>query len=140
MALTSELTKTVPVPHEQGQSFTIRKLSHHHVSMARDRARDRALELMRQLGDIKLPEPKDAPPADPAAEYDRGTVLTHGITGWTYSAPCDETHIADLDEETADWAFREVLAFSVRTAAEGKASASDSPDSTDPAEVVGLPS
>lgn len=142
MALSSKFTKTLDLPHEPGTTITIRKLSHHHLMMAIDGRVDRAVDKAARLGEtIKhLPDRDPNAPADDdlANKYDLLTVLRFGITGWSYPEPCDDEHKADLDEDTADFLFDEIIGFSVRGAAEGKASASDSPASTDPDGGAGL--
>ncbi len=148
MALTRHLIRTIEIPHEPGATITIRKLSHHQLMMAQDTMQDRALERFGRVADVAQKLPQTADDRDRARElaenpenkYDRRTVLRAGITAWTYAEPPDEATIDDLDEDTAEWAFQEIMAFSVRSAAEGKVSASASPPTSDPAEVVGLPS
>jgi len=48
---------------------------------------------------------------DPAAKYDKGTVLGWGIVKWSYDAEVSKENIDALDEKTADWAFREILSL-----------------------------
>lgn len=138
MALTSKITKTLNIPGEDGQTVTIKKLSHHEVSMAKDARIDALAAKMRAFEGVTLPTP-DAGAAktiDPKEELDRMTVLRYGVTAWTYDVAPSEG-VVDLDEDTAAWLFDEIAAFSLRSADEGKASANDSPLTTGQAEGVG---
>lgn len=143
--LTSSLTKTIEIPNEPGQTITIRKLSHYQLMMAVDAMEDRSLSRFGKIADVaqRLPQSADerdrarAEAEKPENKYERATVLRAGITAWTYAEPVSETTIDDLDEETAAWAFGEIMALSVRSIDEKKASASVSPPSTDPAAGAG---
>jgi hypothetical protein len=135
--LTSKITKTLTVPDETG-SITIRKLSHHQLMQAIDAKRDAALAMMRKLEGVTLPQTDGTVDADaPENKYDRMTVLRHGVTAWSYDIP-PEQGVEDLDEESAIWLFSEIIAFSVRSAADVKASANGSQPTSDRAEAVGL--
>lgn len=142
MALTSKLTKTLDVPHEAGTTITIRKMSHYMLMMAADAKVEDAAKKMRLFDGVTLPEPSDEQRAqqadDPTARYDRLVVLQHGITAWSYDPPFTPDGATDLDEDTAEWAFKEIIAFSVRSADEGKASAGASPLPTDQGADAGL--
>lgn len=52
--------------------------------------------------------------------YDRHTVLVAGLKAWTYEAELSPENIDILDEDTASFAFTEILNRSRRTAAERK--------------------
>jgi len=142
--LTRNLTQTLDIPHEPGHQVTIRKLSHHHLTMAEDARLDRVLDRAGKLTGIPVPqqtaEEREAAKAEaekPENRYDRVTVLRCGITSWTYSEPIDEEAVRDLDEQTAAWVFDAILAFSLRSADERKAFASDSPPTSGLAEGAG---
>lgn len=140
MALTRHLTKQIEIPHEAGQSITIRKLSHHQLMMAVDAVGDRAATKFAKLGETAkhIPSPDDPAAAKVEAEkpvnkYDRLTVLRYGITAWSYGEDPTEETISDLDEATAAWAFDEIIAFSVRGADEMGKSETDSPSTSNSA-------
>jgi hypothetical protein len=151
MALTSKITNTLAIPNEPGQTVTIRKLSHHQLMMALDSHEDVRIAKMTKFGesvkylpDISNPDDKakaEQEAAKPENRYDRLTVLRYGVVQWTYELPPEQNGeplgVAELDEETATWLFDEIIAFSVRSKDEGKASASGSPPATDPAEGAG---
>lgn len=128
--LTSRETREIEHPDEPGIKFTLRKLSYGQVLEAEKIKRDDSFEMLRSLGDIKLPEtdPEKVREAanNPDAKYDRATVLRHGITAWTYDAPCDDANKSDLDEKTASWLFAAIITHSLRSADQGEASGSNS--------------
>jgi hypothetical protein len=137
--LTSQITKTIEHPDEEGVTFTLRKLSHHHLMMAVDGAGKRAADKLLSLGDSAkfLPKPTQedldddsAASENPEKKYDRETVLRYGVTAWSYEAPCDDENKRDLDEATAAWLFGAIIAHSLRSADEGEASGSDSTATT----------
>lgn len=132
--LTSRITQTIDHPDEPGVSFTLRRLSYAQVEEAADAKRDKLLGVLKSLDGVTLPESTPEQKAaneqqanNPEQKYDRATVLRHGITAWTYDAPCTPENIADLDESTASWLFAAIIVHSVRSADEGEASASASP-------------
>ena len=113
MGLVTGVVKTVEIPHDEGQSAVIKKLSHKKLKeAARERQREGVsfmkeigAELMKALreGDAQqIKKIEDAQLAN-VNNYDRDTLLKLGIESWTYSA--DEQGIPAacdaLDEETA---------------------------------------
>lgn len=124
--LTKDITTTVTHPTEQS-AFTIRKLSHYQVGMARDRRIESLGRTMRALEGIKLPDAApDAEPPAQGSDLDRMTVLGAAVVAWPYGVAIDDDNIADLDEPTASWLFDEIIAFSFRPADVVKTSAVDS--------------
>lgn len=123
--LTSKITDTIEIPHEPGNTVTIRKLSHHQLMMSVDATVDDALGQMKKLGDVKLPEPDEETKRkraeaveDPRNKYHRHKILEYGITAW--AGPNYEGDAVtqgtrdDLDETTALFLFDAIIAFSVR--------------------------
>lgn len=129
MALTNELRKRLDIPHEDGQWVTVRKLSHYQISMAEDARFAAITAKLKALDGIKLPDGDPNATVKAADKYDRLTVLRSGVTEWSYGVPPAEG-VAELDEDTAAWLFGEIIAFSIRSVAEGEASAVGSPFST----------
>lgn len=131
--LTSKHTDERSFPDGSG-TVTIRKLSHYQLMMSEDATIDDALDKMRRVGDVKLPEAdadtkarREAEAQKPENKYNRAKILEYGIVAWSYGEPLDEEHRRDLDEPSAAWLFDEILAFSIRAADEVKASANASP-------------
>jgi hypothetical protein len=122
MALTRDTQKTIPILDE-GASATIRKLSFRQLEAAQAEKRKAAIETIAALGDAldKLPSGgDDGAPAGRAATYDRFTVLVAGIVGWGYTEPLSPEAIGDLDEDSAQYLFDEIMDYSLRSEAEGK--------------------
>lgn len=118
MALVSKLTRRVEIPHEPGQWMELRRLSWRQLEAASDLASDAALKRMSQMGSDMLAAIRSTSgqqAADPAAAYDRAAILQAGIAAWSYDAEVTPENIDALDEETAAWAVREILAMNGRT-------------------------
>jgi len=145
--LTRDLTRTLDIPDEPGQQITVRKLSHYQLAMAEDARLDRVLAKAARIGSVAMPqqsaEEREQARLDaekPENRYDRATVLRYGITAWTYAEPLTPEATEELDEASAAWAFAEIMAFSLRSDAERKASAGGSPPTSGQGEGAGLPS
>lgn len=78
-------------------------------------------DMAKSLKDLTLPtNARSTEPVDSLVSYDKLYLLAHGITAWSYG---DTIDVEELDDPTADWAAREILAFSVPGVSEvGKAS------------------
>lgn len=148
MAITRNITKTLQHPTEPGVTVTIRMLSHYQVAMAEDRRFDAIAKKAVAVKDLAITDagrtPEERAQAAKEAEkpenrLDRTTVLECGITSWSYSEALPDA-IADLDEDTAAWLFREIIDFSFRRPDEKKESPTSSKDGLASAEAVGLPS
>lgn len=119
MVLTSGIVRTLPIPHEPGQSMDLRLLSWTQLEKARAARLRAAVQTAEALGEAllrRLPERNGADSAaeaeadaDPLAPYDRLTLLKMGVVRWTYDTPVSEDALADLDETTAEWAARAVI-------------------------------
>lgn len=117
MPIVTGITKKVESPHEPGEYAVIRQLSWRQREEASDVQTDKALRRMKNVGPELLREFQRAgerpdPNADPANTYDRATVLQSGLVSWSYSEEPKPEEIDGLDEATADWLFREIIAFS----------------------------
>jgi hypothetical protein len=141
------------IPHEPGAWMKFRALSWDELREAekvRTRERREALagvgsmidmSSAQQLIEQMTPEQLEAFNSDaktPAADrsaYDRGVVLEHGITEWSYDEPTRvevpvtpdtptgwKYNARRLDPKTADWAFEEIMRLTLPwTADEGEA-------------------
>jgi len=81
---------------------TIARFGPDMVKAFREAARDRTPEQIRSAA--------EAPDAR-YGEFDRDLVLTQGIESWTASVPLKDG-LADLDEETAEFLFHEIVDLS----------------------------
>lgn len=132
------ITKELEVPSEPGLRVTIRRLSYWHVRQAKRAFVSDAIAQGKEIGDLQeridaaqrraeeekkvrgiLEEP--APAMDPSAIYDVRTTLHHGIVGWSYPEEVTAANIDELiGEPEADFIFKEIVAYSERSAAERK--------------------
>jgi hypothetical protein len=125
VALTKTQTRLVEIPHEPGETMTLRILpwkklqeaAREQQTVAIHRMRDMGGELAATIQKARQEQAQSAQPveADPLLDYDRATLLRAGIVGWTYEVPVSPEAIDDLDEVTADWAAREILRPSLRS-------------------------
>jgi hypothetical protein len=117
---TSKVTRTLTVPHDEGQTITIRKLAPRHLEAAAKEAQRTAMaefrdmggaRFMQELAALKSDKPEAAAPtvSDPVSLFDRTTLLWKAVTAWSYDAPIDVETLADLDEATQAWLATEVL-------------------------------
>lgn len=124
MAIITNITRQVEIPHEPGEHMTFRRLSWRQLEQASDKASESALTRIKAMGGDLLKAIQGAAgeqAQDPAATYDRATILNMGIVAWSYDDPVTPENIDLLDEETAAWAFREILALNApRTEADRK--------------------
>jgi hypothetical protein len=132
MGLVTGITKRTEVPHEAGQWIELRVLSWLRLEDARRKKMNALAGYMRELGEgaAHLGRKNGAPPVEDGAEdrlvgYDIGSLLRGGIVGWSYGA-FNVAQIEDLDEQTAEWAARELLAMSQPQERDVKAPASPS--------------
>jgi len=125
VALTGKTTpRQVAIPHEQGQWMSFRRLPWPVLLAAEQKRTAAAIKNVAELGSevremFQSATPRAAAPElkekDPADTYDRAIILRAGIVAWSYEAEVDTEAVDDLDEETADWAFREILKPAVRS-------------------------
>ncbi len=114
MALVTNITKKVDIPHEEGEWMEFRKLSWKQLEHASDVSTDALMERMKKMGgDIlkALTNSTKEQEQDPASKYDRATVLRKGIARWSYEEKVNPDNLDSLDEETAAWAFKEILSL-----------------------------
>ena len=133
------ITKKLDHPHEQGEWVTIRKVSSGSLDLAREAFSRRASRSIKEMGGLaSLPnftrcpkcggqqeeghecnpldvfakeERAKGPSAVDATTLDRKIMLNAGITSWSSDEEVNEEWVADLDEFTADWLFREIVSF-----------------------------
>lgn len=122
MALINSMTKTLEIPHEPGQTMTLRMLSWRQLSEAREKRSAKVLKGLRDMGGELLRELQSADrkeiaeaAADPLNDYDQATLLHTGITAWSYETPVSAESIDQLDEQTAEWAAREIVGLHQRS-------------------------
>ena len=123
LLLTGNKTKTVAVPHEEGEWFEFNRLSWRVLEKAQKIRSDDSFSLANKLGMElfvelgKLRQAKDddtVEESDPLLGYDHLTLLVHGIKAWSYgSAVPSEESIDELDPTTKEWAVKEIYKLSI---------------------------
>ena len=125
MALRSTITKRIEVPGELDQYIEIRMLSWLTLNEAR-RERLKEVAGMREIiamyrevaqNGSAIETAKAEAAKDPFQQYDPLTLLKHGLVAWSYGAKVDVT---EFDEKTAEWAAREILAYTLPSEQESK--------------------
>jgi hypothetical protein len=141
MAFVKNHTKTIKIPHELGNTVTIRRPRRHALRDAADTRQEKALARVRALGGANFlaemraaqesshpatetPAPAavagDAAPTEPtaaelAAAFDQDALLAAGIVSWAgpeYDGiAVDADAIADLDPTTAAWMAEQIAEY-----------------------------
>ena len=133
------ITKKLDHPHEPGEWVTIRKVSSGYLDQAREAFARRSSRQIKEMGGLaSLPsftrcpkcggqqeeghecnpldvfakeERAKGPSAVDATTLDRKVMLNAAIASWSSKQEVNEESVADLDEFTADWLFREIVSF-----------------------------
>lgn len=123
MALVSSICQKTTIPHEPTEHMVLRKLSWRQLEKAAEIRSEKSATRMKNLGGDVLTalntangadgaEEMKKAQADPLNTYDRGTLLEFGIASWSYPTDCTKEAKENLDDETADWAAREIVKLS----------------------------
>lgn len=137
MAIVTNITRTVPVPHEPGCEFVLRTLTWKQLEQARKIQSDAQREVIKSFGAefVKVLSDTDEEAADRArtrlkefryevGQFDVETLLKFGVSAWRgdgYDGVPVHDGLMDLDGPTADWAAEQIIAISrPRTEAEQK--------------------
>ncbi len=123
----------------EGDSITIRKLSGYQLDLVRDEAAARNVGHLRRLGGElltamnsdemnaaatqlkeKRAEKKATDPKAKYEDYDRMTALKQGIVSWSPSTDVSDEGLRDLDEETAQTTFEEIIDLTLPSKAEAE--------------------
>lgn len=118
----SHTRQTIPLPQDPSQTITIRKLTGREVERAQGEhlrglisesrgARGWAEAFKRQLGKGVVPLQQLV--TDPLNGYDRQTIITSGLLGWSFTdPPFTPAAVADLDDDAAEFIARAILQLS----------------------------
>lgn len=114
--ITTHVTRVLSIPHEPGETMTLRMLSWVQLQAARDARQAAALRGIRDLGVEMFGQLQQQASgiaaegeADPLAGFDTGVLLRAGIAGWSYPDAVTPEAIDALDAETSTWAARALL-------------------------------
>src|SRR5262245_6154413 len=131
----SYVTTTGAIPWDPGQTVTIQRLSGNHLAAARQASITASMAFVKQMGgpamqrelaDVTADAVKAelaTRAADPLRQYDRATVLAHGVKAWTYPDPVTPDRLDDLTDDAADFLAREILALTLPNGAGEKKTA-----------------
>jgi len=114
VALVTGITRKVEIPHEPGEWMELKRLSWRQLEVAAEVQTDILFKRIKKMGSDIVSAFQRAgkeQEVDPYTKYDRETVLQVGILKWSYDAEVNKASIDSLDEETAEWAFREILSL-----------------------------
>lgn len=116
---TSMVTETIAIPHDPGQSVTIRKLAPKHLDEAQQVNQKQSIEMLRDLGGaaflselngLSKESVAGAVQADPLMLFHRPTLIHRAVIASTYDRDLSRLDVAeDLDDETQDVIARAVL-------------------------------
>jgi len=154
MAFVDELpTRQLAVPGEEGEWFEVRELSWRELDECRreqdrkfmGRVREMPAELLKTVGEMEAgtaPEtlggagPEQVAAVEAMREenarleaiesFDRETLVTKSVVGWSYERHFQATLLGKLDEHTFTWLFEEIAALYVEGDAQRKAVSADS--------------
>lgn len=120
MALVSGKAKRYSIPNEPDAWMELRQLSWVELEKASDANQTKALARVKTLGPEVLEALSGGSAAknansDPAAAYDRATLLELGVAAWSYDEPVSAETLSRLDGETSAWAARTIVAPYART-------------------------
>ena len=115
MGLVKGINWEKEIPHEEGQKMTFRRLSWAQLEEAAEinkrntfaDIKSMGADAVRALGEMR--EELKAAKEEQGNTYDKRTVLNAGIVAWTYPENVNPENIGLLDEETAEWAFQEIV-------------------------------
>lgn len=123
MAIVSNITKQVDIPHEDGEWMKFRRLSWRQLEEASEAQMKDSLERMKELGGdmVKaLREFGQEQQGQESQQYDQAAILCAGIVDWSYGEEVCEENIDLLDKQTAEWAYHEILSMNFRSKEETK--------------------
>lgn len=119
--LTKNVTRTVDIPNEHGQTMTFRQLGWRQLAEAEESRSATVLrglksmggELLRDLQSLNRDqvdaEATTQTADDPLLKLDQATVLLAGIAAWTYPEKVTADNINSLDPATARWAALQII-------------------------------
>lgn len=126
--IVTNITRTVPVPHEPGCEFVLRTLTWKQLEQARKVQSDKQREEAKAFGAefIKVLSSADTDAGDRArkrlaefrydvGQFDRESLLKYGVASWRgegYDGIAVSDGLDGLDEPTAVWAAEQIIAIS----------------------------
>ena len=126
MGLVIGQTKTVELPHDQGESVVIRKLSHRKLADAAAAQQSQGIGFMREIGGELMQALRSADQAKidriqksqeaNVSNYHRDSLLEKGVVSWTLEPGITDMIrvevLGELDEPTAAFLAQSIFDFS----------------------------
>ena len=116
---TSRITKQIDIPHDPGQSVTIRKIAPRHLEQAAKAQQFQSMSDLRELGGAAFVKELQAiggeaavaaaRSADPLLGFDRVVLLEKGVLAWSYGEAVGRAAFEDLDETTLQYLASAIL-------------------------------
>ena len=120
----SDVTKEIITPSEPSYTVTIRRLSGRKLQRAHmatmreagavvaDVGGKEVFDTLKAMGGEESARKRSAEEVPADRRFDRTQVLRDGIVSWSAERQVDKAAIDDLEQETADMLFREILTLS----------------------------
>ena len=132
MALVGK-TERRDIPGEPGEWMEFRQLTGGELDEAEAVQTHRSLSMVKGLDPAAMSAIRTDPGVpvvavpDPAAAYDKDTLVQYGVVAWSYSEPCDAEHKRLLEAATRDWAASAIVEMNVRPPGSASGSNGSSP-------------
>ena len=112
--IVTDIIKRADIPHETGEWIEFKRLSWRQLEMAGEVQSDAMLKKMKAMGGdllAALKQTAEKEKQDVTMKYDKGTILKAGLVKWSYAEEITDENIEALDEQTAEWAVKEILSL-----------------------------
>ena len=132
MALVGRIERR-DIPGEPGEWMEFRKLTGGELDQAEEIQTQRSLALVKGLDSAAVSAIRTDPSVavvaapDPAAGYDKDTLVQYGVVAWSYAELCDAHGKQQLEAATRDWAASVVVEMNVRPPVSASGSNGSSP-------------
>ena len=132
MALVGK-TERRDIPGEDGEWMEFRKLTGGELDQAEEVQTQRSLAMVKGLDPAAMSAIRTDPGVpvvavpDPAAAYDKDTLVQYGVMAWSYAEACDDEAKKRLEAATRDWAASVVVEMNVRPPVNASGSNGSSP-------------
>lgn len=118
VAVVGKTVRRVDILHEPGEWMELRRLSWKESEGAKEAHTDAQLARAKSVGSEMLAAVRSVVDTEQAQTtqtasniYDLGSVLRAGVVRWSYTEDLTPDNIGQLDDETAAWAFEQILAL-----------------------------
>ena len=126
-------TERRDIPGEDGEWMEFRKLTGGELDQAEEVQTQRSLAMVKGLDSAAMSAIRSDPGVpvvavpDPAAAYDKDTLVQYGVMAWSYAEACDDEAKKRLEAATREWAASVVVEMNVRPPVSASGSNGSSP-------------